>query len=143
MKYFLLDSSVAVRILLGQSRSAARWFDAETGNPESAIVASRILRTELTRVLRREGLPVLRRDEIVDYLFLIPLTDAVLAEAEAIVPHIKTLDAIHLASLIGAGLEATVVTHDQRMKQVAELVGYRTLDPVEEGKGSGEDNNQW
>lgn len=75
---------------------------------------------------------MLRRDEITDYVFLIPLTGGVLAEAEAIIPHLKTLDAIHLASLISTGLEAMVVTHNQHMKEVAELVGYRMLDPIGE-----------
>ena len=131
MRRFLLDTSVAARIMYGHSPEAARWFDAVTGDAESMVLASRLLKTELTRVLRRDEVPVQRRDEIVDHLHLIPLTDAILAEAEAIIPHIKTLDAIHLASLIHTGLDAVVVTHDATMRQVAELIGYETLDPVE------------
>jgi predicted nucleic acid-binding protein len=84
----------------------------------------------VTRVLRREGLPVSRRDEVVDYVGTIPISDAILAEAEAIVPHVKTLDAIHLASLLHTGLDATVVTHDANMRAVAEMLGYSTVDPV-------------
>ena len=53
-----------------------------------------------------------------------------LAEAEAIVPHVKTLDAIHLASLLHTGLDATIVTHDANMRAVAEVLGYPTVDPV-------------
>ncbi|SHI92877.1 Predicted nucleic acid-binding protein, contains PIN domain [Tessaracoccus bendigoensis DSM 12906] len=131
MSRFLLDTSVAALLLYGHSPSAAKWFDTETKKDDSAILASRLLRTELTRVLRRDGIPVRGRDEIIDHLYLIPLTEAVLAEAEAIVPHIKTLDAIHLASLIHTGLDAIVVTHDATMKQVAELIGYETFDPIE------------
>lgn len=129
MSYYLLDSSVAIHILYGELR-AAKWFEEQTGRAESKILASRILKTELTRVLRRDNLQVRRRDEITDYVFTIPLTDGILAEAEAIVPHLKTLDAIHLASLISVGIDATVVTHDERMKVVAELVGYKVIDPV-------------
>ena len=131
MRRFLLDTSVAVRIMYGHSPEAARWFDTTTADAESMVLASRLLKTELTRVLRRDEVPVQRRDEIVDHLHLIPLTDAILAEAEAIIPHIKTLDAIHLASLIHTGLDAVVVTHDATMRQVAELIGYEALDPVE------------
>ncbi len=47
-------------------------------------------------------------------LSLVPITDGVLAAAEAIEPHLKTLDAIHLGSVIAAGLDATIVTHDPR-----------------------------
>ncbi len=117
--------------MYGHSPKAARWFDAVTSDDDSMVLASRLLKTELTRVLRRDEVPVQRRDEIVDHLHLIPLTDAILAEAEAIIPHIRTLDAIHLTSLIHTGLDAVVVTHDATMRQVAEVIGYETLDPVE------------
>ncbi|WP_217696705.1 PIN domain-containing protein [Mycobacterium sp. GA-1841] len=129
MTYFYLDSSVAVRILLGHSMPAAAWFDTATGDPETSVISSRLLRTELTRVLRREGLPVQRRDALLDYVGMLPISDALLAEAEAIVPHIKTLDAIHLASVIRSGLDATVVSHDATMLSVAGELGYATLDP--------------
>lgn len=83
---YYLDSSVGIRIILGHSRSAAAWFDLATGGAESMVVSSRLLRTEVTRVLRREGLPVSRRDQLLDYMGTIPLDHAVLTEAEAIVP---------------------------------------------------------
>ena len=43
----------------------------------------------------------------------------------------RTLDAIHLGSVIAAGLDATIVTHDVTMAAVATVLGYPTLDPVE------------
>ena len=130
VRRYLLDSSVAVRILLGHSPAAATWFADAAADPDVELLASRLLRTEVTRVLRREGLPVSRRDEVVDYVGTIPISDAILAEAEAIVPHVKTLDAIHLASLLHTGLYATIVTHDANMRAVAEVLGYPTVDPV-------------
>ena len=46
-------------------------------------------------------------------------------------PHIKTLDAIHLASVLRSGLEDVVVcTHDQAMSAVARLLGLEIHDPV-------------
>ena len=131
MRYFYLDSSVAVRILLGQSAPAARWFDKTTAAPDSTVIASRLLRTELTRVLRREDISVDRRDEILDFIAVVPLTDPVIAQAEAIVPHLKTLDALHLATAIHTGVEATIVTHDATMRSVAGIIGYPTYDPVD------------
>ena len=130
VRRYLLDSSVAVRILLGHSPAAATWFADAAADPDVELLASRLLRTEVTRVLRREGLPVSRRDEVVDYVGTIPISDAILAEAEAIVPHVKTLDAIHLASLLHTGLDATIVTHDANMRAVAEVLGYPPVDPV-------------
>lgn len=129
MTYFYLDSSVAVRILLGHSATAAAWFDAATGDTTVSVISSRLLQTELTRVLRREGLPVQRRDALLDYIGEFPISDALLAQAEAIVPHIKTLDAIHLASVIRSGLDATIVSHDATMLSVAGELGYATIDP--------------
>lgn len=132
-RYFYLDTSVAVRILLRQSDAAAKWFDEVNDDDENVVFSSRLLRTELTRVLRREQLPIARRDEVLDYLSTVPLDDGILAEAEAIVPHVKTLDAIHVASLIRSGLDAVVVTHDANMRAVAGVIGYPVLDPVQDG----------
>jgi predicted nucleic acid-binding protein len=128
--HWYLDSSVGVRILLGHSASARRWFDTTTADDQAVVVSSRLLRTELTRVLRREQLPVALRDEVLDYVSFIPLNEAILAHAESIVAHIKTLDAVHLASLVHTGLDATVVTHDATMAGVAATLGYPVLDPT-------------
>lgn len=130
MTAFYLDTSVALRALLGHSPSAARWLDEVSADEGHTVFSSRILRTELTRVLRREALPVSIRDELLDVISIAPLTDGVLAEAEAIAPHVKTLDAIHLATVIASGLDATVVTHDAAMAAAAEIIGYPVLDPV-------------
>ena len=132
MTLFYLDTSVALRSLLGHSPSAAAWIDQTTADDQHMLVSSRILRTELTRVLRREGLPVNRRDEILDVLSLVPVTEGVLAASEAIEPHVKTLDAIHLGSVIAAGLDATIISHDTAMLAAATSLGYPTLDPVRE-----------
>lgn len=130
MTVYYLDSSVALRALVGHSRSAAEWIDATTADPAHVVVSSRILQTELTRVLRREGIPVRRRDEILDVLALIPMTEGTMAAAESIGPHLRTLDAIHLGALIASGLDAVVVTHDAAMRSVAAEIGYRAFDPV-------------
>lgn len=61
---------------------------------------------------------------------LIPLTEAILQQAEAIIPHVKTLDAIHLASALAIGRDPVVVTHDATMHSVAVDLGLDTHDPV-------------
>ncbi|AYG04478.1 PIN domain-containing protein [Gryllotalpicola protaetiae] len=132
MTTYYVDASVALRALLGHSPSAAVWIDAVSAGQSDALVSSRLLRTELTRVLRREELPVRLRDEVLDVFSLVPVTEGVLAAAESIEPPLKTLDAIHLGSVIASGLDATVVTHDLTMQTVAERLGYPTFDPVTE-----------
>lgn len=127
---YYLDSSVALRVILGHSPKAAAWLQSVDTDPGSRVVSSRLLQTEMTRVLRREGLSPTRRQLIMGGVDVVPLTEAVLRSAEAIGPHVKTLDAIHLASAMATGLGLTVVTHDRQMKVVAEDLGFDTCDPV-------------
>jgi hypothetical protein len=67
----------------GHSPSAAEWIDRVSADSEHELISSRLLRTELTRVLRREQLPVVLRDEILDVLALVPVTEGVPAAAAA------------------------------------------------------------
>lgn len=131
MKHYYLDSSVGLRILLGHSPSAARWFDDVTAASDDVVISSRLLRTEMTRALRRLQEPLERRNAVLDHLGTLPIDHAVLVEAEAIVPHVKTLDAIHLASALRSGMEDIVVcTHDRAMTSVARQLGLDVHDPV-------------
>ena len=125
-----LDSSVALRILLGHSAAAIRWLD-ERAACGDTFVSSRLLELEMTRVLRRESLdPTLAREFIAE-MALLKLDDALISEAAAIRPHIKTLDALHLASAQRLGVTAvTIVTHDANMKRVADGLGFEVHDPV-------------
>lgn len=110
--------------------SAEKWFDRVTADEDETVVSSRILRTELTRVLRREDRPVVERDAILDYLGVVRLTEGILTSAEAVSDHIKTLDSIHLASAIAMGSETVVVTHDANLTKTAESLGFTTFDPL-------------
>ncbi|SLM95465.1 hypothetical protein FM103_00970 [Corynebacterium xerosis] len=128
---YYLDSSVALRILFHHSAAAARWFDDATGSEKHMVLSSRLLRTEVTRALRRTGQALTLRETLLDHLAVLPLDHAVLLEAEAIGPHVKTLDAIHLASALRSGIDdLVVVTHDDAMGRVARELGLRILDPV-------------
>lgn len=125
-----LDSSVALRALLGHSQAAADWYDECCDNGD-VFISSRLLHLEMTRVLRRDQLPVSIVDDFVDELTLLTVDDVLVDEARAIEPHIKSLDAIHLASALRVGTEnVTVATHDSNMRKVAELLGFAVHDPV-------------
>lgn len=138
MTDYYLDSSVALRILFHHSPAAAQWFDETTSSDEHVVLSSRLLRTEITRALRRVGVALALRDEVLDHLALLPLDHAVLQEAEAIGPHIKTLDAIHLASALRSGLDGlVVVTHDDAMTRVAGELGLGVHNPVTDDPRTG------
>lgn len=133
---FYLDTSVALRILFHHSPAAAEWFDTTTSDPNQPIVSSRILRTEMTRALRRTGQPVERRSELLDFVGTLPVDHALLQEAEALVPHVKTLDAMHLAAALRSGMDGIVIaTHDRNMTAVAAELGFNTVDPVTDDPG--------
>lgn len=127
---FYIDASIAVAALLGVSKPEEKWVDAATSDEESIVMSSRILGTELARVLKREELPVSMRDYILDSLAIVALTESVLSQAEAIGPHVKTTDAIHLASALASGYHPTIVTHDTNLTRVAKELGLATLDPL-------------
>lgn len=114
----------------GESPAAAKWFDLRTTNEPGSLISSRLLRTEITRVLLRDSQPLERRSEILDYLWLVPLTDSILNTADLIASQLKTLDAIHLASAIASGLDPTIITHDAKMAEVARELGFTVHDPV-------------
>lgn len=136
MTVYYLDASVGLRILFHHSPAAAEWFDTISTDPGDLIVSSRILRTEVTRALRRTGQPLERRTEVLDYVGTVPVDHAVLQEAEALVPHLKTLDAIHLASALRSGVEDMVIaTHDRTMANVARQLGFSLHDPVSDDPG--------
>ncbi|MEL4358905.1 MULTISPECIES: PIN domain-containing protein [unclassified Luteococcus] len=136
MTTYYLDSSVAMRILLGHSPAAAHWFDDTTASNDE-ILSSRLLGTEMTRVLRRLEAPIERRHEVLSHVGTIALDHAVLQEAEAILPHIKTLDAIHLASALRSGRDGVIIcTHDRTMQAVSHDLGLATMDPVTDDPGN-------
>lgn len=129
MTIFYLDTSVAVHAF-ERTPSAARWFDCITAHADHQLVSSRILRTELTRYLRREGVPVAERDSVIGHVALVDLTEGILINAEAIQQNLRTLDAIHLASALAVGSELVIATHYARLGEVAAALGLETIDPV-------------
>lgn len=123
-----LDTSVAIRILLGDE-SAVNWWDTRVSAGDG-FVASRLLHLEMTRVFRREGLKIQAVNEFVSQLTLLDVDNSLLTEAAGIEPHVKALDALHLASARRVG-SITLATHDRTMIKVAGQLGLAALDPVE------------
>ena len=126
-----LDSPIVLRAVLpGPGRAAwRRWLDA-TATQFDALVSSRLLRTEVVRVLRREQLPLVECEKVLSRIRLISATGATFQVAESIEPNIRTLDALHLATALIVGRPLIAVTHDTTMADVAGAVGLRSFDPV-------------
>lgn len=128
MSIVYLDTSVALRTILDapERLRLQDWM----GAPDTDFVSSRLLRTEVVRVLRRDRRPLSDAEPLLSRVGLFDITREAHTVAESIERHIRTLDALHLATALLIGDSVTVATHDVNMKDVAEHLGLPTVDPV-------------
>ncbi|WP_159620325.1 PIN domain-containing protein [Ruania rhizosphaerae] len=127
-----LDSSVALRTILDvpERLRLQTWMQ----NPAMTVLSSRLLRTEVIRVLRRDSRPLADGAPLLDRVGMLEITRETHTVAESIERHVKALDALHLATALLIGEPVTVATHDAAMKDVAGHLGMRVTDPVEHPK---------
>lgn len=132
-----LDSSVLLRLVLGQSGTLAEWRQIDVG------IASAIAEVECLRTLDRMRLAADYRDEVVaerrravydllESMELVAVTSAVLTRAAQPFPTaMGTLDAIHLATALlwkeRSDDELTLATHDRQLALGAVAMGLRVV----------------
>ena len=132
-----VDSSVVLRIALGQRDRLAEWRDITRG------VASGLLEVECLRTLDRLRLSgaltfddtVVRREavyRILEGLELVEVTPPILRRAAQALPApLGTLDAIHLATAElwreVTGHEPVLATHDKALSLAARASGFRVV----------------
>jgi uncharacterized protein len=132
-----LDSSVVLRLVLGQANAMEDWRRVSRG-VVSALVEVECLRT-LDRLRLGERLPeaeIAARREAVFRLLetteIVDLTRPVLDRAAQPLPTtLGTLDAIHLATALlwrdATGADLVLATHDQSLALAARASGLRTV----------------
>ena len=132
-----LDSSVLLRVVLGQKDRLEEWAAIETG-VASALVEVECLRT-LDRLRLTEGVDetdiAVRREAIyrlLETLEVVEPTRLVLHRAAQPLPtSLGTLDAIHLATAAlwreARGDELVMATHDQALALAARASGLRVV----------------
>jgi uncharacterized protein len=132
-----VDSSVLLRVALGQPNALPEWRDIERG-VSSALVTTESLRT-LDRVRLRVNLSdieVARRRAtilaLIDSLELVEIDNSVLDRAAQPMPtELGTLDAIHLASAIlwkdALGVDPVMATHDKALALAAQAHGLKVV----------------
>lgn len=128
-----LDSSVALLAIKKTPVRTAVWDFLLPNSPN--LISSRLLKTEVLRTLRRDALSLTQADELLPRVLLIPIDETIHRVAESFESHIKSLDAIHLATALLCGSGVTVASHDARMLTVAAELGIKTIDPVQEAMG--------
>jgi predicted nucleic acid-binding protein len=132
-----IDSSVLLRVALGQTNALKEWIRVERG------VSSTLILTESLRTLDRAKLrtnfsdvEVARRRStvlsIIDSLELVEIDSVVLDRAAQSMPtELGTLDAIHLASALlwkdATGVEPIMATHDAALGLAAQAHGLKVL----------------
>ena len=132
-----LDSSVLLRVVLGQRGRLREWGSIKEG-VASAAAEVECLRT-LDRLRHRGDLgdrDVATRREAVyrllDEVTVVEPTRAILGRAGAPLPSpLGTLDAIHLATALAwrdaTGADLIVATHDASLATAARSTGFQTI----------------
>jgi predicted nucleic acid-binding protein len=132
-----LDSSVLLRVILGQRNALKEWSFIERG-VASALVAGECLRT-LDRVRLAEGFDdadvAAQREAVyrlIEAMEIVELTGPVLSRASQPLPTaLGTLDALHLATALlwreQVAEDLVMATHDGALATAAKASGLRVI----------------
>lgn len=132
-----VDSSVLLRLTLGQANALPQWRQVDRG-VSSALIMTESLRT-LDRVRLGANLTDLevatRRATILDLIHsieIIEIDSAVLDRAAQPMPtELGTLDAIHLASALlwrdAMSIDPIIATHDAALGLAAQAHGFNVI----------------
>ena len=125
-----LDSSAIVKLAVAEMESAALRRYLRRRGP---VVVSALARTEVARALLPLGPAAVQRGhEVLNRVELIRVSDRILLGAGSLLPpQLRSLDAIHLATMrqLGGSLRK-VVTYDTRMAAAISAMGMTTVAPV-------------
>ncbi len=132
-----IDSSVVLRLVLGQPEQLSEWKSIERG------ISSALIEVESLRTLDRFRLihELSDRDHarrraaiyaILDEIKIVEITRAVLSRASQPMPTaLGTLDAIHLSTALlwqeHEGDDLTLATHDEALGRAAEAFGIQVI----------------
>ena len=123
-----LDSSAITKLIFRENESLElREF------LSSSLITSRISKLEVRRAITRVAPRHLNfTSEVLEDFNLVPLHEEVLQIAEKFPKEItlKTLDAIHVATVIYLGTKTEgLITYDKQMRTNAELLGILVTSP--------------
>lgn len=127
MRWYV-DTSAALKLVLEEAESEALALAIR--HADAILVGTRLLETEMRRAAHRT--PELHQDHVTAFLSTMDVhsvTDAVCRQAGLMAgPHLRSLDAIHLASAIALDVD-TILTYDHRMIEAASTIGVVALAP--------------
>jgi predicted nucleic acid-binding protein len=119
-----LDSSAIIKLVVSEPEPS-QLVDVVRVDPE--VTSSALAWTEVVRAVRRAA----RKKTVLEGIALVPIDDGIIrGAADLAPPTIRTLDAIHLATVIRVGDElASIVTYDLRLAEAAGAAGLQVLRP--------------
>lgn len=127
---FYVDTSALVKLVVAEAESPAlrSW----SGADDRDLLASDLVRTELTRVVRRvvpDRALLARR--VLESITLVSVSTAAFEAAGRVDPvELRSLDAVHLAAAMELGDELEgIVTYDDRLAGAAAVHGIAVLAP--------------
>ena len=127
-----LDSSAIVKLVVPELESQAlrRYLAVRYER-----VASRLVRVEVFRALRREHAwePATRRgaEEVLESIAPVAIDEPVLRAAAHLQPErLRSLDAIHLATALSLDDIEALVTYDQRLRDATVAAGLNVAAPA-------------
>jgi hypothetical protein len=124
-----VDSSAIVKLAVTEPESKALRRFLSRRQP---LVSSALARAEVSRALLPVGVEAVSRgEEVLRRIQLLRVSDRVLRAAGRLEPpELRSLDAIHLASVRALGSSVRqVVTYDERMADAASAAGWSVVAP--------------
>jgi predicted nucleic acid-binding protein len=131
-----VDSSVVLRIVLGEARPLAEWRLITRATSSVLLHVECRRRTDLLRLTQRNLQKVSRSRSILfdalELIELVDLKDEIVAVASQAFPFaIRSLDAIHLATALDwqahRNQDLFFATHDDQLAKAARRVGFDVL----------------
>jgi uncharacterized protein len=125
-----VDTSAAAKLVIEEpeSEQLATYLD-KLITDDVSLVSSILLETELRRLAVRHNLSQALVWEVLQRFDLIEPDRAMFVEAGLLPgPHLRTLDALHIATAVRAGAD-TIVGYDTRLTEAAHWLGISVTTP--------------
>lgn len=137
MNLLYVDTSAMVKRLVDETESDAFDDCLATGLARGDVfVSSALLGVELRRFAIREDIDAAEVEAAIANASIVAVSDDILESASRIPHHVKTLDAIHLATAMaltddsrGPDSVSTIVTYDATMARAGRRLGYEIVMP--------------
>ena len=136
-----VDSSVLLRIIMGQSPAAEAWFNSARKRGDH-FVASVLLDLEVNRTENNNAIrtgELANTNLIQEYLAdinLVKITPDIIDNAKSLEVILRAADSIHVATAHDIGADIIqLVTHDAQMAAGAIALGLTVIDPVTDDPG--------